>query len=184
MTGALRRARWILIGLASITVGLILISYKWDETAGPRASLAVSFALVAACVVLLFYCVVMLLFSLLRSKQILLNDILGAVSLYLVFGYIWAFVYTSMELLHPGSFDGLEVPITGTTDRLSATFSRLSYFSFITLATQGYGDVTPRTAWAETFVMLQTIVGQLYVALVLAYLLSVHLNSNRNAEQQ
>ena len=52
--------------------------------------------------------------------------------------------------------------------------SKFLYFSFITQATEGYGDIVPVSTAAETLVILQTTVGQLYLALVVAYLLSVH----------
>lgn len=184
VTGNMKRVRKFLIVLASLTAGVILLSASGDLIVGTGSAGAVNQALVASYVALLIYCGIMLLVSLLYRRQIVMNDILGAISLYLILGYIWAFIYTSLELVSPGSFRGLDIPAEPAAERLSAAFGRLSYFSFITLATQGYGDITPQTTWAETFVMLQTMTGQLYVALVLAYLLSTHLMTSQETTNQ
>lgn len=176
VTGGVVWARAFLAILTLLTVGLVFLSVLKAADSTRHSLDPLSLCLILAYLGLLCYCGIVLLVSLLRKRHVLLIDVLGAVSLYLILGYIWAFVYTSLELLHPNSFSGIEFSTAIDGDRLSTTFSDLSYFSFITLATQGYGDITPLSAWAETFVMLETVVGQLYVALVLAYLLSVHLN--------
>ena len=59
---------------------------------------------------------------------------------------------------------------------------RFIYFSFITLATQGYGDITPKRPIGETLVVAETVVGHLYVVLVMAYLLSLFI-TQRIAEK-
>ena len=103
------------------------------------------------------------------------EDMLGAINLYLILGFAWAQVYTLLEIAMPGSF---QLPIEYGSIPLERYYelaaSKFVYFSFITQATQGYGDIVPLNTAAETLVIFQTTIGQLYVALVVAYLLSVH----------
>jgi hypothetical protein len=126
-------------------------------------------------ILLLFYSAWNILTSLLSKTHVVLDDILGAVSLYLILGFTWAFSYSAIELFSPDSFTAatpLPEPLEG--EGRGAITSRFVYFSFITLATQGYGDITPASELAESAVILETIAGQFYIALVIAYLLAVH----------
>jgi hypothetical protein len=49
------------------------------------------------------------------------------------------------------------------------------YFSFVTLTTLGYGDITPSQTWVSTLNYLEAVIGQLYVAIVIARLVSLYL---------
>jgi voltage-gated potassium channel len=90
----------------------------------------------------------------------------GAVCGYLLLGIIWSVLYAAVETGSPGSFqvastpDGHKVP---APDRAT-----LTYFSFITLATVGYGDVTPATPLARTLAWMEAVAGQFYLAVLVA----------------
>jgi uncharacterized membrane protein len=75
--------------------------------------------------------------------------------------------YTILAWLHPESF-GLQAP-----GQQSA--SHFVYFSFVTLATLGYGDITPKTELAQRLVITEAMMGEFYGSLVVAYLLSVYI---------
>ncbi len=170
-----RVSRWILISLTvltavSIVTGLFAPSVQelifQGSFVAPLSVLAVFF---------LTFNAVLLLASLLRRRHVLADDMLGAVNLYFIIGFAWAQFYTLLEIAAPRSFQlpmayG-SVPVQ-VYHELAA--SKFLYFSFITQATEGYGDIVPVSTAAETLVILQTTVGQLYLALVVAYLLSVH----------
>ena len=80
---------------------------------------------------------------------------------------------TALEVLQPGSFSlGRMLPGEELVERLS-------YFSFVTLGTLGYGDVLPATALAESFAVLLSIVATLYVTLIIGLLLSRYISSSR-----
>ena len=74
----------------------------------------------------------------LRSHSVTLELILGAINIYLMVGLAFAFMFGLIEHLQPGSFAGL-------AEKMNAPDSILNfiYFSFITLNTMGYGDITP-----------------------------------------
>ena len=110
------------------------------------------------------------LYGILRAillKQASGDAILGAVCGYLLLGIIWSVLYCAVEMAHPGSF---RMPGPANMDigapRLESGV--LSYYSFITLATVGYGDVTPTTPLARTLAWIEAIAGQFYLAVLVA----------------
>jgi len=56
---------------------------------------------------------------------------------------------------------------------------QLIYFSFVTIATLGCGDITPRLPFAQMLAALEAVVGQFYVAVIIAWLVSVHASHRR-----
>ncbi|MCU0873161.1 MAG: potassium channel family protein [Pirellulaceae bacterium] len=95
------------------------------------------------------------------------DAVFGAVVGYLLLGIIWSLLYSATETAFPGSF---AMPALGGGDRASGQVDRgtLGYFSFITLATVGYGDVTPTTPLARTLAWTEAITGQFYLAILVA----------------
>jgi voltage-gated potassium channel Kch len=59
---------------------------------------------------------------------------------------------------------------------------QLRYFSFITLTTTGYGDIVPRSPLARTFAMLEAVMGQFYLAVLVARLVGLHIVHAPRAE--
>ena len=108
------------------------------------------------------------------------NRIIGAVCVYLMLGIIWALSYGLMEVMIPGSFGGL----TESAQSSSSSHDWV-YFSFVTLTTLGYGDVLPLTYFARTLAYFETIVGQFYLAVLVAGLVGAYLSENqRQASKQ
>ena len=90
----------------------------------------------------------------------------GAVCGYLLLGIIWSVLYAAVETGYPGSFQVAATPegrAASAPDRAT-----LTYFSFITLATVGYGDVTPATPLARTLAWMEAVAGQFYLAVLVA----------------
>ncbi|GAA5217975.1 potassium channel family protein [Corallincola platygyrae] len=97
--------------------------------------------------------------------------VLAATSLYLILGVLWAFIYAALELKYPGSFNlGARID-SGTFSEL---LSDMVYFSFVTLTTLGYGDISPQNSFSESWVVLEAVLGQFYVAIVLARILGLY----------
>lgn len=107
--------------------------------------------------------------QILISNEISANRVIGAVSLYLLLGVLWAVAYAVIEMLAPGSF-------TGFSKALSQGWSsEWLYFSFVTMTTLGYGDLSPLSASARTFAYMQAIFGQFYIAILVAGLVSAYI---------
>lgn len=109
------------------------------------------------------------LYGILRGilvRQVSGDAIFGAVCGYLLLGIIWSLLYYAVETAVPGSFR-LPAP-TDAGGGTAPDRGALSYFSFITLATVGYGDVTPATPLARTLAWTEAITGQFYLAILVA----------------
>jgi voltage-gated potassium channel len=110
------------------------------------------------------------LYGILRAilaKQASGDAIFGAVCGYLLLGIIWTLLYSAVETASPGSF-GIQATTSGGIDPPRLGRGALSYYSFITLATVGYGDVTPATPLARTLAWIEAITGQFYLAILVA----------------
>jgi hypothetical protein len=97
------------------------------------------------------------------------HRVVGAVLLYLTVAVIFASLYTVIGTLVPNAFAGMVV------EDSPALASRLIYFSFATLTTTGYGDVSPVDPIARSLCNLEAIFGQLYPATLLARLVTLQL---------
>jgi hypothetical protein len=105
-----------------------------------------------------------------RQDRVDLNKVVGALCIYLLIGAIFAILFQLLEDFSPGSFEGME-GYAGP-----ALPWRFLYFSFVTLSTLGYGDVLPLTLYAETLVTLEAILGQFYLAVLVAGLIGAYLS--------
>jgi hypothetical protein len=106
------------------------------------------------------------------------HRIRGAIVIYLLLGAIWALLYQTVALTIPEAFRLPEGVSGGDPDALQHL---LMYFSFITLTTIGYGDITPVHPVARTLTMLEGLAGQLYPAITLARLVSLQiLHANKD----
>lgn len=107
------------------------------------------------------------------------NRILGAIAVYLLIGLIWAVVYSAVNELDPGAFNGTE------PGEWRHNFAELVYFSYVSLTTLGYGDISPDTPFTRFLVYLEAIFGQLYLAIMIAGLVGIriaHATSGDNDE--
>ena len=83
---------------------------------------------------------------------------------YLLLGIIWSTLYAMLAEYRQGAFHGL--PDGGWYEN----FPNLIYFSFITLTTAGYGDITPITPLAHFLAFMEAVIGQFYLAVLVASL--------------
>ena len=118
------------------------------------------------------FTVIVILNYLFKEKEITADVIIGSICAYLLIGMVWAFVYAILENLQPGSF---QIP-----EELGADLSYFTYYSFVTITTLGYGDITPLTASARSLSLLEAIMGQLYIAVLIARLVGIHIAQSSN----
>src|SRR5262245_46477387 len=110
--------------------------------------------------------------SLFNLRDLTVDSIFGAVCGYVFLGLGWAVLYSMIEEFRPGSFDVSRSLVTnGEPVRMLPQV--LTYFSFVTLTTVGYGDVNPVSATARTFAWIEAVSGQFYLAVVVAGLVSL-----------
>jgi hypothetical protein len=128
---------------------------------------------------LFFLLVFLLMAAWLVASQVLLtgsvdlNKIVGAIALYLLLGMIWSIFYVVVLEIDPEALRGVEAG--HWYDNLPTT----TYFSFVTLTTLGYGDISPARPMAEVLVILEAVVGMFYLAVIVASLVG-SLRANRD----
>jgi len=105
-----------------------------------------------------------------RAKEVTPDLIMGAVSTYLLMGLVWAFIFFFIETFSPGSFR-----LEGSPADVE---SQLIYYSFVTLATVGYGDITPASMVARYYSVLEAIIGQLYLTVLVAGFVGLHISQS------
>ena len=108
---------------------------------------------------------VVVLTQTLRAGPITFHRIQGAIAAYVLLGVLWAHAYALLTQLRPGALSG---PLSAA-DGARAFY----YFSFVTLTTVGYGDVLPVHPAARSLAMLEAVTGPLYLAILIARLVSL-----------
>jgi hypothetical protein len=101
------------------------------------------------------------------------HRIVGAILVYLSVAVAFSALFTIMGLLVPNAFSGMAFADN------SALASNVIYFSFVTLTSTGYGDIFPVHPGARSLCNLETIIGQLYPATLLARLVSLEIEGRR-----
>jgi voltage-gated potassium channel Kch len=168
-----RRAPTLLVtGLVIVTLVL-----RWLTHAIPGVVVESASALSAfACLGLLAGVVMLQVF---RKGPISWHRIQGAVAVYLLLGMMWAFAYLLLLLQFPGAFQ----PADLGADH-AARFSNLVYFSFVTLTTVGYGDITPAHPIVRALATLEALVGQLYPAILIGRLVAMELSARQSRSRE
>ncbi len=108
------------------------------------------------------------------GNNLSVNRIVGAICVYLMLGVIWALCYALLEAIVPGSFEGI------AEHAASASWNPdWVYFSFVTLTTLGYGDILPQTFSARSLSYFEAIVGQFFLAVLVAGLVGAYLSEKQ-----
>lgn len=123
----------------------------------------------------LFFAVatIIIIRHLINQKVITVDLIWGAVCGYFLLGFMWGDIFSLLETLQPGSFNlGQQAP----------DIDSLIYFSFVTLATLGYGDIVPLTKQAQSLAIIETVMGQMYLAVNIAALVAIRISQSRSKD--
>ena len=112
------------------------------------------------------------------GTEISWNRLVGAICVYLLLGTIWAVGYSLVDLVSPGSFTGLTASAELGWD------SEWLYFSFVTMTTLGYGDISPLSATARALAYMQAIFGQFYIAILVAGLVSGYISKRQTNQRK
>jgi hypothetical protein len=159
-----RNRRTLVVGFA---MAVLAIALQWaailsaDETLFRLAGIVYSIFLVLTIGDVLRY--------LLKKGPVTADKLHGALAGYIMIATLWAFIYALVEAFTPGSFS---FPQVNANDP-HALF-RMLYFSFTTLTTVGYGDITPITDQARSFVMIEEFVGVFFVGILIARLAGIY----------
>lgn len=117
------------------------------------------------------YLAVLILSTVMKAEEVSHDVIYGAIIVYLFIGIIWAFLFRILMNLQPGAFT---IQPTGFQESRSL----FAYFSFVTLTTLGYGDISPVSAVARSFAYLEAVFGQIYLTVLVARLVGIHISQS------
>ena len=97
--------------------------------------------------------------------------------MYLILGVIFALLYASISQIDSGAFNPVvaagTAPDSADASSKGTGMAKWVYFSFITLTTVGYGDITPIAPAARSLVILEALLGQFFVAVLVARLVGL-----------
>lgn len=165
-----------LLSVAIVLLVLTLILMWLDKFGWFKASKAIFPALLALYVGTL---VSSFLRYILAARRVDSNVISAALCTYLMLGLLWGSLYQLLEVLVPGSFAG---GLLDTASDPHDVANYLYYFSFVTLSTLGYGDITPQTQSAAALCQAEAILGQFFVVVLVARLVGIQVAQEANRE--
>lgn len=158
---------WTGGALATVTYGALSYAYVTESGLAQLAGYG------AGCVFYLAAALAILVRVLLKTR-ISTDELAGAVSVYLLIGIGGAFVFAFIEHLAPASI----VDMKGLAPPRRALGEYL-YFSFTCLTTLGFGDLVPASPQARVFAYLEAVIGQVYLTVLVARLVGLHLTQFR-----
>ena len=127
-------------------------------------------SLVSICSGILFFAfmVITVLSFVLKKNIVTLNVIYASIVVYLFIAMMWAFIFILVETLQPGS-------IALTHSRIEESTFHFYYYSFVTITTLGYGDITPTSEIARSLAIIEAVIGQIYLVVLVARLVGIHI---------
>lgn len=163
---------WWLWGLFGL--GITAVAVRWLSFAsGSDSASAISTGLD---LVLFSLCSVIILVSVLRAERVTVDKVIGAICVYFLIGLMWALLFSLLEILRPGAFHMPEHALPGGLGVVSPNFDIVQavYYSFTTITTLGFGDISPAIPAAQALSSLEAATGQLYLAVLIARLVSLN----------
>ena len=159
-----------LLMAAVLSVVVATVAFRWAEDRVP--GVAVGIWGDALTILTLSILAALVLVQVFREGPITRPRIQGAITVYLLLGLIWMSAYKLLLRTNPGAIHFASGEPSG--DQLG-----LTYYSFVTLTTVGYGDITPVHPIARTLAVGEALVGQLYPAILIGRLVSMELASRQ-----
>ena len=162
------RGRWFRVGLG-LSLALLAAAVLHGVFSS-RASIVAAFAGLIALSALSVVLGVRWLFA---SARITVGTLLSAVSVYLLVGVTFGLTYVAMYLFEPSTFSGV------SPAGRSAETAELMYYSLGTLSTSAFGDILPTHPITRLLANIESVTGQLYMAVLVAILITGYASSPR-----
>lgn len=168
VAGVMMTFRKRLLRVLVIVLAVADLTVIWMEYFHRTLSLTILSALLGMLFLVLLLAI--LIVQVFQAGAVTGHRIRGAIVVYLLIGGMWSFFYYVVALTIPHAFNGPEGLVTGDLQKVQQA---LTYFSFITLTTTGFGDVTPAIPLTRTLAMFEALAGQLYLVVTLTRLVSL-----------
>ena len=154
-----RRRFYLALGLALIN---LVVGIPWLLVGGVGLTLGAYAALILFQGLLVYTLLEFVFYSTGVGRDV----IYGAVTVYILLGNMFSALYMMIQTLDPQAFTAPEAQ--------EVVWQRMVYFSYATLTTLGYGDIAPRSAWAQSVASLEAILGSLYIAVIIGRLIGMY----------
>lgn len=163
--------RSLLSFLVVVALAAPALALRWLWLESGSAEL---FGLALWCDAAVYGTTIALLLRYVFDREVLTSDRLwGAAATYLMLGVLWSFLYAIVDRTGTASFSIRGAPA-------SMDLTDLLYFSFSTLTTTGFGDIVPLTRLARSAAVVESIIGQLFLAILIARLVGVYPRPERD----
>lgn len=157
-------AGWVLAGLTF----LLTVSAQVTD------HILLQYLALLAILIFLFLSCSIAVYDVLFGGVIDLNRLIGAGCIYLLSGSLWGIIYFLLSVIAPASFVGI------AAESWTGQLNEFTYYSFVTLTTLGYGDLTPAVPIARTLCYLEAVLGQMYLTVLVAALVGLHVAGRRS----
>ena len=144
-------SQWILLAISSDVLTIFSLSFT---------------------TIFIFFTTSLIIKHVVISARVRLESLRGVICAYFMLGFGFAFIYTLLEHLMPGTFHFSFFNFKDTSH--SRHLSEMLYFSFVTLLGIGYGDIVAVGGISQTMATLEGMMGQLYVAILVARFVGVY----------
>ena len=152
----------------ALLLAMPALAARWSFVFVPTP--AVRGAALATSIVFYVYTILLILDYVLRTEEVTVDEIYGAVSVYVLIGFVWGMGYGLLELARPGSIRSASGPLAP---------GDFMYFSFTTLMTVGYGDMYPAAPVARSLAIVEAMLGIIFIAVLIGRLVGRHAGSKR-----
>ncbi|MEM1281966.1 MAG: potassium channel family protein [Chlamydiota bacterium] len=132
-----------------------------------------SLVILGSILAMYLYAIWMTIRFLLKSNEFSMDQVFGGASVYILIGLTWTIAFQGIEIFKPGSF------VTDDPSNVEniLSWSDFIYYSFTTLTTLGYGDITPLHPAARSLAILEAITGVIFVPVIISGILSIVITS-------
>jgi len=161
---SLRLPRPVLVTLGVLFLVVVVVLFDPPNSSHWRWLVAV-----AALTAFTAIATICLLQYVLNLEPITADKVFGAVDAYVLIGFTFASLFALLELVQPNAF---HVAVPGMEGKLS--WVELMYFSFTVLTSTGFGEITPATNMARSLIVIEQVLGVMYVAFLVARLVNLY----------
>lgn len=158
----------------SFSIPTLLVLLTWI---GAFFGLPVFTKITGLLATLFFFVVIFLLvLRIANSSKVRLLEFVEAVNIYLLLGIAASLLFRSVYAFNPHAYHAPAEGLSGMPDFI--------YFSFVTLTTLGYGDISPASPLARSLAILFSVSGQLYLTMIIAMLVGKFLSEKQSTGKE
>jgi hypothetical protein len=162
--------------LAAITLMVPVLFARWSAVVFDIYTVAViGFLCATAFFALNTFTVVSVI---LKTSRVTTDTIFGSICGYILIGMCWAMMYLTVLLFVPDAFSNTTVATDSASRLINSDFNEMVYYSFVSLSTLGFGDISPVHPMVRVLTYLEALVGQIYLTVLVARLVGLHMRES------